>query len=274
MKLLGERALLLVGCLVAGGVGGQIASRRDWTAEAVAAGAAWATVVVAIVAAALVLRQIREAQQLRLEQAKPYVIAFMEPDETNPMLVNIVVQNFGATAAVDVRVVVTPTPQRSSHAGVPVEDVWLPEVIPTLVPGQRWQTWWDVSSERADSEPAVVSRHDVSISYKDPNRPPDADPELVVAVLDWDQYSGRRWAQTYGTHHAAKALRNIEKRLRNHKLPMSGATVWVRDADRHDAEKDKEFADYIASEKAKDAAAKGQARRDDVTGRNREVPGV
>lgn len=203
------------------------------SADQWAALAAWVTVAVAVAAAVLALRQLREAQDLRIQQAKPYVVAFMESESALPEAVKVVIHNFGLTAAHDVRLEINPPLRRSTNGGG-VEDVWLPDIIKTLAPGQRWQTQWDIGHRRAKVPDLLDDRHDVQVHFLDPNRNPPH-PETTQSVLDWAEYMGRRWVVVYTTHHAAEAIRKIEKQMRSWTvLGRDGLHVWTRDGDREE----------------------------------------
>src|SRR5665811_1084107 len=80
----------------------------DWfvsiTAEQWTAAGTWATVVVALVAATVGLRQVREARRLREDQAQPYVVAIMEQNLTAPSIIEIAFRNYGTTAARNIHV--------------------------------------------------------------------------------------------------------------------------------------------------------------------------
>src|SRR5215212_1433976 len=84
------------------------AAAASWSPEAWAALAAWATVGVAAAAGYIALEQLNEAARLRREQAQPYVVAYIQPSPAAPFLAEIVLKNFGATAAQDVRLTITP----------------------------------------------------------------------------------------------------------------------------------------------------------------------
>lgn len=73
-------------------------------ADAWSALAAWSAVLLAMVAGFIARGQLRETRRLREEQAQPYVIVFAETSEAGQWVVDLVVKNFGTTAAKDVRV--------------------------------------------------------------------------------------------------------------------------------------------------------------------------
>jgi hypothetical protein len=76
-----------------------IAVLEDWAAEPWTALATWVTADVALDAGIIALRQLGEARRLRLEQAQPYVVAYMEPSAGAWWLIDLVVRNFDTTAA-------------------------------------------------------------------------------------------------------------------------------------------------------------------------------
>jgi hypothetical protein len=77
----------------------------EWSAfgALMAAAGAIGTLIVAVVAARAAFRQVAEARELRQEQAQPYVAVYMEPSAATPEIVDLVIRNFGATAAHEVR---------------------------------------------------------------------------------------------------------------------------------------------------------------------------
>jgi hypothetical protein len=221
----------------------------EWSAlgALVAAGAAVATFIVAIVAAVAAFKQVKQARKLREEQAQPYVAVYLEPNVVSPQIVDLVVRNFGATAALDVRVPINPSPKRAS-AQAPYDDVVLPEVLPTLVPGQEWRTYWDWSADRLKSD--LPNEHKAVASYRDSR----GKQYSLEYRLDWSTFKDRLWTDTYGVHHAAKALREMNKRMERWQEGIHGLAVFVRDGD----EKDRR--DLEERKKAKKAMAEYRRR--------------
>lgn len=208
----------------------------SWGPEHWSALAAWATVLVAVVAGLIALLQVRESRRLREEQARPYVVVYMESNTATPHIVDLVVRNFGTTVAYDVKIDIDPPPLRSAQGGGS-EDVWLFNRLPALVPGQEWRTMWDFGPSRFGSglpdEYRAVARYRDSRGHELPPLP---------SALDWGAFRGRRWVTEYGVHDAAKALREIEKRMRRWSEGFNGLSVYARDGDALDARRRDELA--------------------------------
>lgn len=196
------------------------------------AGAATLTSIVAIVAVFVAVRQVAQARKLREDQAQPYIAVYLESAETRPQFVDLVIRNFGRTAATNVSVEITPTPQRSpDDRGPNPDDVLYPRTFRTLVPNQEWRTLWDFSPAR--NEMQLPSKHAVVVAY---DGVPGTGRQHFEYELDWDFFIGRRWVNTYGVHDGAKALREIEKQVRrwSESLGGRGLRVYVRDGDERD----------------------------------------
>ena len=223
--LWGAAATVLVG-------GALVATRPDfpaWRPEDWSAAAAWITAGVAVIAGVIALSQLRLARRLRKEQAQPYVVAYMDRTPGHDRLVDLVVRNFGTTVASDIRLQIAPLPRRAVQ-GAGTENVWLPEGIPALVPGQEWRTWWDFTTQRFQTD--LPDRHDALVTYRDSQR---RGLPVTPSVLDWAAYRGRLSVTTYGPHEVAEALREIEKTLdRWQESIHGGLAVSVRDGDAQD----------------------------------------
>ncbi len=176
-----------------------------------AAIAAWATFGVAVIAAILALRQVREARLTRDEQAQPNVVIYSEPHAVHWPYLELVVKNFGATPAYDVEMSFSPepvvTPHRNLATGDWVTHLAYPKQIPFLAPGQEWRTLWDSGKRRADhkqkhpDEP-LASRFDAAARYRDSRRRPFE----TRSVLDWQMLEPTTQIPTKTAHHIAKTL--------------------------------------------------------------------
>jgi hypothetical protein len=200
---------------------------RSWTAEDYSSLASWLTAIIALIAGVIAYRQVREARRLRIEQAQPYVVAYMDQSVAASYLIDLVIRNFGTTLALDVTVASSPTLKRSTQTGA-TEDVWLFERMPALAPGQEWRTFWDASHERFKTD--LPEKYDVVISYRDSQ----GKEHKIASALDWGAHRQRMFVQLYEMHHAAKALREIKQEIAKWKEFSGGLKVVARNGDRRD----------------------------------------
>jgi hypothetical protein len=170
--------------------------------------AAWVGLLLVAVAALVAFFQLRLGQRLRAEQAQPYVVIYAEHNEAHPHFIDLIVKNFGATAARDISVAIDPPLQRS--AGGEIEDVKGPDQIRTLVPGQKWRTFWDSTIHR--EELSMPRRYTATIEFSD-SRSRKLGP--YTFDLDWGQIMDRGWIETYGMHQLAEAVRETRDLLKN-----------------------------------------------------------
>jgi len=115
----------------------------------------WLTVAVwaAVVALVYVSRQLKRNVDLKIEQMRPHVAMFMEPRAADWHVVELVVRNFGQTAAFDIEFSFfnPPTVARyeNAHDGmIDIAELRLPGELPVLAPGQEWGTVWDSALDR------------------------------------------------------------------------------------------------------------------------------
>ena len=193
---------------------------EDWSAIA-----SWATVAVAVVAALFALRQVREARRLRLEQAQPYVVVFLE-EAGVAHNIDLVIKNLGATAATDIEVRLVPPPVRA----IDPEGDWspvLPASMPVLVPGQEWRTMFDNTIHRGRAED-LPRRYDAHASYKDAR---GKESFSFDYVLDWGLMFDRASVVEYGVHDLAKAARELEKHAAawGRRSGSGGLRIYVRE---------------------------------------------
>jgi hypothetical protein len=170
--------------------------------------AAWVGLLLVAVAALVAFFQLRLGQRLRAEQAQPYVVIYAEHNEAHPHFIDLIVRNFGATAARDITIAIDPPLQ--SSAGGEIEEVKGPDQIRTLVPGQEWRTFWDSTINREDL--GMPSRYTATIEFSD-SRGQKLGP--YAFDLDWGQIMDRGWIETYGMHQLAEAVRQMRDLLKN-----------------------------------------------------------
>lgn len=197
--------------------------------DAWAAGAGWFTATIAAVAGIAAFKQVREARALREEQAQPYVVAYMEPNQTSFQIIDLVVKNFGTTAAFDVHMKSDPPLIRSSHQQDEPEPVRAFDSIPILVPNQEWRIFWDSSFSREGKK--LQDKFTVTITYTDSygkKRRKRKNFE-TVSLLDWTVYEGAMEVDALGIHDIAKSLKAIDDKLKRWGEPTGGLRVYSRD---------------------------------------------
>jgi hypothetical protein len=174
--------------------------------------AAWAGVCIAFAAGVVALRQLKEARRLRSEQAQPYVVVYTEESPAGPTNIDLVIKNFGSTAAIDVRV--TFSAPLESAVLEEYSPIRTPEVIPVLVPGQEWRTFWDTTQAR-DAASDLPSKYTAEVAFKDSH---DKESFRFRFELDWRVLIDRGFVQVYTQHDGVRALRDISKVLNDAKV--------------------------------------------------------
>lgn len=178
-----------------------------WTA--IGSLAAAGTFVIAGIAAWIALRQVRQGRELAEEQARPYVIAFIEERPESSKMLNLVVRNIGQTAARKLRVTVDPPfiRAREDIEGHHFMDaVFLNETTDVLAPHAELSNFLDSAPERYAADlPGALT---VTLRYKD-----RAGTELTDEYkLDFAAGRGDLRPDVHGLHHIAKTLRALAKK--------------------------------------------------------------
>src|SRR5205085_2388826 len=112
-------------------------------------------------------------RQLATEQVRPHVTMYMEPHASDWHVIELVVRNFGQTAAHDVRLNFVDHPTVAAYEdprldGPPeVAELDLPSELLYLAPGQEWRTVWDSAISRAELGGSIADRFDGSLTYSD-----------------------------------------------------------------------------------------------------------
>jgi hypothetical protein len=179
--------------------------------------AAWAALVLGVVALVYINRLIQRRNRLTAEQTRPHVAMFMEPHAADWHVIELVVRNFGKTAAYDIRFSFTNPPTvaeyENAHDGyADVAELQLPSELPMLAPGQEWRMVWDSALDRAELGDAIESRFSGTVTYYDrPDQPRGwrfwrrpRQPLETNVVLDWDALPPVQRIELMTTHDLAK----------------------------------------------------------------------
>ncbi|WP_174236974.1 hypothetical protein [Mycobacterium basiliense] len=190
--------------------------------------AAWAALALAIVTLIVMYRQIQRNHQLTAEQARPYVSMMMEPHVADWHVIELVVRNFGRTAAYNIGFSFPNPPtvaeyENASDGYADVVELQLPRELPTLAPGQEWRMVWDSALDRAEIGQGVESRFEGTLTYYDrPEQPRgwrfwqrDRRPLETKVVLDWDALPPVQRIELMTTHDNAKREKQKLELLRS-----------------------------------------------------------
>ncbi len=193
--------------------------------------AAWVAVGIAALAGAYARGQLREAKRLREEQAQPYVVVFPDDAGVDPRHYDLVIRNFGSTAATDVEVRFS----SEIHSAVLERTIDTPDRIPVLVPGQEWRTFWEFTPQLDAAlkieESAIPSTYRATVTFKDSRRTKSYGP--YVFEIDWRVLINRGFVTVYRMHDAARALIEIKDQLRKWG-DVNGLKVLAWDGDKRD----------------------------------------
>ena len=153
----------------------------------------WTTAGVAAVVAFFALRQVREARITREKQAQPNVVTYAALNPEVSQYLDLVVTNFGQTPAYHVKLkfpVLTVTPYENLVTGEHTTELYIPDEIAVLAPGQEWRTLWDSALEREqhrnknDGRDVLGSRFEGTVKFRDS----DGNCYTNRAILDWNSF--------------------------------------------------------------------------------------
>ncbi len=179
--------------------------------------AAWAAILVGVLALVFTNRQIKHNRRLAAEQVRPHVAMFMEPHPADWHVIELVVRNFGQTAAYDIRFSFPKPPtvpeyENAADGYAEITELQLPRELPVLAPGQEWRMVWDSALDRAEMGSGIESRFEGTLTYYDrPDKPRgwrfwrgDRPALQTDVVLDWDALPPVQRIELMTTHDLAK----------------------------------------------------------------------
>ncbi|BCO37649.1 hypothetical protein BMW24_001010 [Mycobacterium heckeshornense] len=190
--------------------------------------AAWVALALAVIAIVYTNRQIQRRNRLTAEQIRPHVAMFMEPHAADWHVIELVVRNFGKTAAYDIRFSFTNPPTvaeyENAHDGyADVVELKLPSELPVLAPGQEWRMVWDSALDRAELGEGIESRFLGTVTYYERPEQPRGwkfwqggrRPFQTNVVLDWDALPPVQRVELMTTHDLAKREKQKLELLRS-----------------------------------------------------------
>lgn len=156
------------------------------------------------------------------------VVALVEPHVADWHVIELVVRNFGRTAAYDVRFSFPNPPtvaqyENAANGYADVVELRLPQELPMLAPGQEWRMVWDSALDRAEIGRGIESRFPGTVTYYDrPEQPRrwrfwrrGRRPLETKVVLDWDALPPVARIELMTTHDLAKREKQKLELLRS-----------------------------------------------------------
>jgi hypothetical protein len=192
--------------------------------------AAWGALILGVLVLIYASRQIKRNRQLKTEQIRPQVAMYMEPHPSDWHVIELVVRNYGQTAAHDVRFDFDHRPtvavyEDHGYDGPPeVAELELPSELPFLAPGQEWRTVWDSAISREELGGSIRSRFDGTLTYCDQPRPVAGKKSRAwnrrqafesTVSLDWATLQPVQRLELLTTHDLAKREKQKLELLRN-----------------------------------------------------------
>lgn len=176
-----------------------------------AVAAAWVTATFIGVGLRFTYVQVKEAQRLREEQARPWVVVDFDTPHKG-WLVDLTVQNVGRTAAKNVKLAIDPPPVQyasSREEGQALaQSFLLQRGIPVLPPGKTVRTFFDSLMDRAES--GYPTEYAVTVDYEDGlGRPLPTD----RFVLDLGLYMDLVTIDLKDQHNIAESLDEMQKEM-------------------------------------------------------------
>ena len=193
--------------------------------------AVWLAVALGVAALIYAHFQLKRGRELTREETRPHVAVYMEPHASDWHIIELVVRNFGETAAYDVQFTWVNPPTvaqyENEHDGmVNIAELALPSTIASLAPGQEWRTIWDSSLSRAEMGGSIEWRFAGTLKYFD-QPPPNGRVQRrrlkrsqrheyqSKVVLDWDDLQPVQRVELMTGHDLAKREKQKLELLRS-----------------------------------------------------------
>lgn len=209
---------------------------------------AWSgiTFLALVVAAYIAWRQVKEAQRLREEQARPFVIIDFHAWQT---IVELTIKNIGATMAWDVRFTFTPSLKTTHDDGPGRGDLMELNIfkngIRSLPPNKEMRLFFDQFPARIAA--GLPMTYAVDISYRDPK----GKRYTEQTVLDLAVYLGTGGITRHGIHEIHREIKNIADTIKKWTDWYGLKIVTQTDIDERNAEYLRQDAEAEAAEQAK-----------------------
>lgn len=178
--------------------------------------AAWAGLILGLCALLFAMRTLKRNRQLKADELRPHVAVFMEPHPTDWHVIELVVRNFGQTAAQGVTLdFSTPLTVGRYESSYPdqlpeVAELRLPSELTQLAPGQEWRTVWDSAINREEFGGQIAARFEGTVRYRAGKQQFES-----AVVLDWSTLQPVQRLELLTTHDLAKREKQKLELLRS-----------------------------------------------------------
>lgn len=201
----------------------------NWT-EVVAIGTLFQCLVI-LIAAIVAASQLRESRRLRRAQTRPYVVVKLETTPVERSLVNLVIENIGATPALNVTFQVTP--ELTSSIDKPGDNrltEWsvLSSGIPHFAPHQQVRTLLDSLITRMATESPFPRSYIFTTSYSGIG---DKKPYRESIEINFGAFIGSHYVVEKGIHDVAKSIEEIHRLMKGWSEGFSAMRVLTGDLD-------------------------------------------
>jgi hypothetical protein len=218
----------------------------------VAAGFAGVTTIIAGAAAWFARRQVLEARATRERVAQPDVVVFMDHNPKNWQFLDLVIKNFGQTAAYNIKLTLPPldvVPFRSGITGETVTELYVPKRIAVLAPGQEWRTVWFSAVKRAKYEGELRTHFVGNVQFDDKMNPDPRDeryknPISLDTKMFWNLL---RLDQTEPAKQIADQIAEVAATLKSYHDDDTGVWVYTVPGDEENQRREKEAAEARAA---------------------------
>jgi hypothetical protein len=220
-----------------------------WTA--VAAIAQCLTVGVAGWALLYARGQVDEARRTRERVAQPDVVVYIDHNPKNWQYMDLVVKNFGQTPAYNIRLTLPRLgviPYTSGVTGELITELYVPQRIAVLAPGQEWRTFWFSAVQVEDYKGELTSQYVGHVEFDDEMNP-DKKPFQNLISLDTKIFRNMlKPREDDPAKKIAEHIAEVAKILQSYHDDESGIWVYTLSGDqerqRREQEKAKEKAEF------------------------------
>jgi hypothetical protein len=239
-----------------------------WTPDDFGAASGVGTLLVAAGAAFIALRQLRQARELREEEAAPYIVIDVLPGRG--WMLDIAIENIGKTVGRNVRITFDPPVSSTLDGqGYDLAD-WAPlnQVLDTFAPGRRLTALFDAGPARHQA--GLPTKYDVKISCSDSRGRPQP---TVHQVVDLAPLYGRMHIAEKGVHDLVKEVEKLRSAVE--KITARPLTVETYDGETMDARREEQHEEWrrqVQAIEEREAAARAQEAGEPAAAQDADAP--